>query len=452
MVKPQGFVDLCTEQLLPMHQKEAQRAKKIDTLLTGSPDDYRTLHADRGNKSEKLKLEGLSHTRLLDLIVEYTGQQLVAEGFSAPNDAKAMWAPFERAGFPSRQGAAWRAALNYGQAFGLALPGTQAGGGTAAYLRAFSPKRFGAVYADPVDDEFPLFAYRVIPQGGEVAQWRVYDDEGEHFLSYEAGSFKYLEGRAHDMGVCPVVQFSPDADTEGEVTGQPLKYERDKARHDKTVNDRLQIQHYNSWRIKYAIKMDEKWSEEDRKKFRLRLEQDDILIGDGDTEFGTLEQTDLNPMAKAQEMDRDTLAAVSQTPVWAFNGGSMVNLAAEALIEAKSGNRQKVWSIQRSLGRPLCAWGRLAALAEGRTEDAYRFDLQVDWADIGSLSMAAAADSLGKLAAQLGVPAEMLWELIPGISARKVEQWREYAEKHPQGDLAIAQALTRQVMPSGTDT
>lgn len=454
MVNTKQLEELVTEQLSPLHNSEVEKAKKIDVLLRGGPGDRRAIKQRAGGVSDKLKLEGLAHTSLLDLIVEYTSQQIVAEGFSVPEgDAPQMWLPFERNGIPSRQGALWRATLAYGEGYGLALPGSinPLMRGTAAYMRAFSPKRFGAVYQDELDDEFPLYAYRVIPQKGGKQLWRVYDDTHEHHLAYEEGSFKHLESRAHDMGVCPVVRFTEGADLEGNVLGQPARYERDAARHDKTVHDRLQIQHYNSWRVKTATNLDTNLTDKERKEYRLKLEQDDILLGDGSVVFGTLDQTDLSPMTTVQEMDRDTLAAVSQTPVWAFNGGSMVNLSAEALIEAKSGNRQKVWMIHRAQGRPLCAWARLAARAEGREEDAQRFDLAVEWSDIGSQSLAAAADALGKVGTQLGVPAQKLWELIPGVSRRTVEGWKDYAEQHPAGDLAIAQALTRQVAPSGQD-
>lgn len=451
MVKSKDLEELVTEQLSPLHESEVEKAKKVDQLVRGGTTDRRPIK--RNNVvSDKLKLEGLAHTSLLDLIVEYASQQIVAEGFTVPTgEAPQMWLPFERNGIPSRQGALWRATLAYGQAYGLALPGSTNPlmQDSTAYMRAFSPKRFGAVYQDEIDDEFPMYAYRVIPQKGSKQLWRVYDDEFEHHISYEDGVFKHLESRAHNMGVCPVVRFTEGADLEGNVLGQPARYERDAARHDKTVHDRLQIQHYNSWRVKTATKLDSSLSEQERKEFKLKLEQDDILVADGEAEFGTLDQTDLSPMAKAQEMDRDTLAAVSQTPVWAFNGGSMVNLSADALVEAKSGNRQKVWTIHRAQGRPLCAWARLAARAEGREKDAHRFDLAVEWADIGSQSLSAAADALGKVAIQLGVPVEKLWELLPGVSRRTVQGWKEYAEAHPSGDYAIAQALTRQVTTSG---
>lgn len=449
MVKEASLIEMLTEQIVPLQNAETENAKKVDAMIRGPKDPLRRTQK---RDAEKATLRELSHTSLLALIIEYSAQQIVAEGFATKgDDVSHFWTPFDRNGIPSKQGALWKAMLSYGVSYGLALPGKN-GDDQPAYLRGFSPKNFGALYGDPVDDEFPTWAWRVIPQAGGKQHWRLYDDEFEYFVSYEDGSYKYLEPRAHGLGVCPVVKFTNDADLDGNAFGEPVRFRRDAARHDKTVYDRLQIQHYNSWRIRTAIKMDDNLSEEERSRIKLKLAHDDILIGTGETEFGTLDQTDLGPMTSAQEADRDLLAAVSQTPVWAFNGGSMVNLSADALVEAKSGNRQKVWNVQRGIGRPMCAWARLAALAEGRFEDSQRFDLTVNWADIGSQSLAAAADALGKLAVQLGVPTEMLWEMIPGVTDQTVQKWRTWAEQHPMGDAAVLAAMTRQVTTSGTDT
>ena len=443
MVKESDLIGVLNDMIIPIQLEEAENVHKVNNLLHGRPDAIRLVQS---RDKEKATLRELAHTSLLELVVEYSAQQLVVEGVSADSeDLPEMWAPFEKNGLMSKQGSLFADTLRYGATYGLVLPGEDTNGEAHAYMRGFSPKYFGAIYGDLVDDEFPRWAYRKIPQGRNT-HWRLYDEQAEYFLSEEDGRLRLLEVREHGLGVCPVVRLTCNADLEGHVMGEPLRFKRDAERHDKTVYDRLSIQHYNSWRVRTATKLDENVSSEDREKFKLKLAHDDILVGDGDTEFGTLDQTDLGPMTSAQEADRDLLAAVSQTPVWAFNGGSMVNLSADALIEAKSGNRQKVWNIQRGLNRPLCSWLRLAARAEGRTEDASRFDLSINWADVGSQTLSAAADALGKIA-NLGVPVEMLWDMIPGVTHQQVQDWRAYAEAHPSADDAAAIAYARQVMP-----
>lgn len=438
------LIEVLVERAIPVQQRSAVEVEKADRMIRDSAGLERIR---RARDPEKATLKNLSHTRLLSLIVEYSAQQLVVEGVTAGSEeSQELWWPFERAGMPSRQNALNTAVLTYGEAYGLALPGSP-----SPYMRGFSPKNFGALFGDVVDDDFPTWAFRRIPQANGDEHWRLYDDEYVYFVSYESGKYKLLESREHGMGVCPVVRFTASEDLDGNTWGEPEKFHLDAARHDKTVYDRLMIQNYNSWRTKTAEGLEDNLSPEDAAKFKLKLGNDDVLTGSGDTKFGTLDQTDLSPMKAAQESDRDTLAAVSQTPVWAFNGGSMVNLSADALIEAKSGNRQKVWTIQRGLNRPYCEFLRLGARANGDLANAERYDLEMQWADIGSQSMAAAADGLGKMASNLGVPPEMLWELIPGVSSKRVQAWREYAAAHPQGDAAFIEALARQGESVGSD-
>nr|DAP09022.1 MAG TPA: PORTAL PROTEIN [Caudoviricetes sp.] len=378
--------------------------------------------------AEKKRIKDLSHTALISLIVEYTAQQLVVEGVSdTEGDQPQIFEPFVRNGLPSRQLALHSSVLTNGAAFGLAIPGDLRAGGdpSHAFIGAFGMERMGAIYSDTVLDEFPEWAYLRGNRAG-TDTFMLWDNEFQYEAVNDGSGWQLTSDPLfHGMGKTPVVKLTNNEDLNGVATGEPMKYRQDVQRMGKTVDDRLRIQHYNSWRVKYAIKLSDHLTEEEEKKVRLKLEQEDILLGFEDTEFGTLDQTDLGPMIAAQETDRDTLAAVSQTPVWAFNGGSMVNLSADALIEAKSGNRQKVGAVQRSLNRPYCNWFRLAALAENRLADAQNFGLVPTWLDMGSLSLSAAADGLGKLAVSLGVPVEELWEYIPNVPLAKVQAWRE---------------------------
>lgn len=420
------ILDVLNDEVLPDFQASQAVVEQADRLMRGGPalpNGYQVSPRD-----EKIRIRELSHTSLLALIVEYTAQQLVVEGVSdGSGDLPSVFQPFIRNGMPSRQGALHKAVLSYGEAYGLALPealrpATLTGSG--AFMQAFAPGQFGVIFDDPAVDEFPRLAWRRGTKNGEDT-FLIWDDRNQHELYQRDGQWKLRESVSHGFDRTPVVRFTNDPDLSGAAFGEPVKYQWDVERHSKTVDDRLRIQHYNSWRVKYAVKLADNLTPEEERQARLKLEQEDILLGYDDTEFGTLEQTDLAPMISAQDTDRDTLAAVSQTPVWAFNGGSMVNLSADALVEAKSGNRQKVWNIQRGLNRPYCNWLRLAAQAEDRLADAENFDLMISWADIGSLSLSAAADALGKLAVNLGIPQDELWEMIPGVPFQKINAWRE---------------------------
>jgi hypothetical protein len=59
-----------------------------------------------------------------------------------------------------------------------------------------------------------------------------------------------------------------------------------------------------------------------------------------------------------------------------------------------------------------------------------------------SRSLAQAADALGKLADQLGIPKRGLWKRVPGVTQTEYEDWEQMAEEDDSvGQLATA--LTR---------
>lgn len=56
------------------------------------------------------------------------------------------------------------------------------------------------------------------------------------------------------------------------------------------------------------------------------------------------------------------------------------------------------------------------------------YDMQVRWADTEVRPLSQAADALGKLAAQVGVPLEMLWERIPDWTDGDTERAKQLVE------------------------
>lgn len=446
MVNQSDVLQLIGDQLAGQAQIERARLDEIDKWLsTDNPVEvYRRAHTPPSD--EKGQLAHLSYSPLLRLVVEECAQQMVLEDVQSPGrDTKALWAPWERNGMPSRQGALFNAAIGYGLAYTQILPGVLPGEpGQRAVIRAISPRDLFAVYADPVDDEWPMYALRTINQAGGVKHYRLIDEESVYYVSRnETGALEFIEERRHDIGVCPIARWANGMDLEARTPGEVEKHEVVARRYNKTVYDRLLIQHHNSWRIKTATGLVEPGNLEDGEKQKAILEHSSILTGGEGVQFGSLPETTMDGIIKAGDVDRDTIAALSQTPVWALNGGNLVNLSADALTEARSASRRKVQDKQRGMGRPAAATLRLAAHIEGRDEDAADFALRMVWADIGSVSLSQGADALGKVADQLKVPVELLWDLIPGISKTTADNWRAYAEDHPAPEVAVAQALNR---------
>ena len=452
-MRPAAVVSLVKETLAPMAAKDVERCNRVDEWM--SADRNRLLLSPdvpaRDKRRTAKVLERLAGTPLLRLIVEETAQQLVVDGVTSDSGrtTSAMWGVYERNGLPSKQAALYRAALTYGDAFALALPGTSPTvDGVAAEISTFSPRTMHVVYGDQAEDEWPLYALRVIKQASGRL-FRFYDENDVHFLGEEDGRIEYIEARPHGLGVCPIVRFAPNADIDGVSQGEPERFHIVAERHEKTTHDRLLAQHHNSWKVRTATGLEEPGTPQERDEQKSILEHGDILTGGVGVQFGTLPETPLDGLLKAESADLETLAAIAQKPSWSLAGGQLVNLSADAIAEARASERLKNQMLQRTMGRPHAQLLRLGSFIEGRQEDASDFGLHVNWVDMESRSLSQSADALGKIATQLGAPAEMLWELIPGVSKATVERWRMWAADHPSVDAALAAHLVAQDAVSG---
>lgn len=456
-MRASDVIELVEDRLDPAVKTERQRCTDVDVLLAADPEQpwIDTGRPEGDREKIKANLRRLAGTPLLRLIVEETAQHMVADGVASDSgrDTSAMWAAFERNAFPSRQGSLYAAALSYGSAYMLALPGhSQTVEGTAAALTMFSPKQFHVVYGDAADDEWPMYALRTISQGDTTA-YRLIDEEAEHYLARnEEGRLEYIEARPHRLGVCPVVRYAPNADIDGVSQGEPDRFKVVAQRHTKSTHDRLMAQHYNSWKVRYATGLAEPGSPEEEQRTTAVLSNQDMLTGGPGVSFGTLAETSLDGLLRAEDADLHTLAAVAQKPVWSLSGGQLVNLSADAIAEARSTERLKIQSFQRAVGRSHTQALRLASFIEGRDEDAADFGLHITWQDTEARSLSQAADALGKIASQLAVPPALLWDMIPGVSPTKAREWQSYADAHPTVDETLAAHLSVQEPGYGQDS
>lgn len=452
-MRPADVVALVKDTLAQQAQSSYKKCKEIDNLLSPSWDEWSDLERPEGDRgSESKRLRKLAHTPVLRLIVEETAQHMVATGITSDSgrDTGPMWAAMERNGFPSRQGALYSAALAYGQAHALVLPGTSPVlDGPAAALSFFSPKHLHVVWGDVAEDEWPLYALRTISQPSGRA-WRFIDEEAVHFLAEDRGRLEYIERRPHGLGCVPVVRFAPNADIDGESDGEPERFKIPAMRHEKTTHDRLMAQHFNSWRVRTATGLEDPGTPEEASRQKALLSNGDILTGGEGVVFGTLPETSLDGLLRAEQEDLTSLAAVAQKPVWALSGGQLVNLSADAIAEARSSARLKMQAFRRSLGQSLARTVRLTSWVEQRLDDARDFGLHVTWDDDEARSLSQAADALAKIAEGLGVPGSLLWDMIPGVTPVKADEWRRWVEEHPDVDEVLMTHLA-QAAADGAD-
>lgn len=427
-----GVVTLATEVLLPGMLSEKPILDEIDKWMRWDPEE---VQLPRTAAQEKKFLAKLSETPWLMLVVNTLSQQLIAETVRSSEIDKVdpLWGPWLRNRMASRQRAIHKAAVGYGYAYTSVMPGD-----TGAVIRGYSPREMFAVYQDAAVDEYPEYSIR---RKGD--HYYVLDGEALYTLGMEDGRLVYIEHKTHDVGVTPVVRYSNEIDLEGRTPGEVQPYIRTAQRINQTTNDRLLIQYNNSWKVRTATGLDSDVPQEQRAAEKLRLSQEDILTGGEGVEFGTLDETSVEPLTKAAEADVGTLAAVSQTPAHALTG-NMINLSADAITEARAMLDTKAGQRKLAFGDSHAQTLRLAAHIENRPRDAADFTIQIQWADLESRSMAQAADALGKMSTMLGIPPEMLWDRIPTVTTQEATQWRTYKQANPSAEYVLADSLRRQ--------
>lgn len=421
--------ELTKDQLLPIWGGEQERLDRIDRWYRWQHDPVKT---PRGATPELKALVELSKTPWLNLVVSTIAQTMYVDGYRSPNGEQftvVPWRAWQRNDFDARQLAIHRGALAYGYSYATAMPG-EVDGERAAVLRGVSPRRMQAVYADPAEDDWPMYAVRV-ERNGRAQMIRVLDDTAEYWLTTERGQPELIEYRTHGLGVCPVVRYWDHRDLDGRTPGEVEPYIPVAARINKTAFDRMMTQHFASWKVRTIAGMvrPEGASDAEVQQKKLQLRQDDILIAeDPDTKFGTLDETPLDGFIAAWESDIEALAAVTQTPTHALTG-KLINLSAEALAAARAALVQKVTEIRTGYGKGHGQLLRLAAFIEGDEAAATDFEAHVTWQDMEIRSLSQAVDALGKAVQMLNIPPRALWPRIPGVTKADVDEWARMAEE-----------------------
>jgi hypothetical protein len=426
--------ELVRDQLFPAWRRERERLDGIDRWYRWQQDEIKL---PRKATPELRALADLSKTPWLGLVVTAAAQCMYVDGYRSPLDTdgpvegwEGPWRTWHANDFDQRQVQVHRGALAYGYSFVTVLPGRN-GQGPTSVMRGVSARKMHAVYGEPAEDDWPMFAIQVAVNDDKSHLVRLYDEEAVYFLSVDSTGDKveFIEWRRHGAGVPPVVRYTNMLDLDGRTPGEVEPFIPAAARINKTAFDRMLTQHYASWKVRYATGMAEPDDEEESNRKKLQLRQDDILIAeDTDTTFGTLDATPLDGFISAWRSDIEALAAVSQTPTHALTG-QLVNLSAEALAAARASLTQKVYERQRSFGKSHAQALRLAAALEGDQAHAADVMGRVTWQDMEIRSMSQAVDALGKAATMLHVPVQALWARIPGVEKSDVDEWTEMAKR-----------------------
>ena len=363
----------------------------------------------------------------------------------------------------------------YGVAYAVVLPGTP-----QPLIRPVSPRKLTALYDDPVDDEWPVYAVEERLQEsvrGNIRVVRLYDAQNRYTLvgkpespelfwpsdfGWTANDDMEVSGGTdeppvpvttpqveyHGLGVCPVVRFLHEVDLDGEmdVTGEvePLIPIQDQL--NTTTFDLLMAMQYAAFRQRWVSGMVVA-DEDGREKAPFRIGVDRLLTAeDPDTKFGEFSQTDLGDYLKSTDESIKHMATIAQVPPYHLLG-QVANLSADALAAARDGLDRKIEELQAVLSEP---WKQTLQLASKAADDDDGWNdatSTIVWRDTSARAFAATVDALGKASQMLGIPATELWQRIPGVSAEEVNRWKAVAES--KGALAELNQLIEQQMTRG---
>lgn len=382
-----------------------------------------------------------------------------AQAQSQPDDGP--WRIWQANRMGSRQHGLHRSVVKYGISYTVVLPGEP-----LPVIRPVSPRRLTALYADDVDDEWPIYAVEetvVNAPGGARRIVRLYDDANVYTLTGKANSPELfwpnpddpvlMQGTQtvaeHDLGVCPVIRFLHEVDLDGEmdVSGvvEPLITLQDQI--NTTTFNGLMSQQYAAFRQRWVTGM--VVTDEDgnpREPFRAGVDRL-FTAEDADTKFGEFGQTDLSGFLKSAEASISHMSTICQLPPY-YLLGQTVNLSADALTASRDALDRQVEELQAVLTEPYKQTLQLASQAAGDAAGFSDAAAVIVWRDTGGRAFAGTVDALGKLAQMLGVPATELWQRVPGTTADDIARWK--AAANSQGALAELDKIVDTMFTKGT--
>ncbi|USH44593.1 portal protein [Streptomyces phage BroPlease] len=465
------------KELLAILDRDEGRLERIDRYIRGHHDDpYMPPHAD----DEYKLLAKRAVSNWIPLLVGTPAQALYVDGFrsgttgegelpAAPASKSSEWSHWQRSRLDARQAAIYRGALGFGHSFVLTEKTPK-----GVISKGLSAKRTAALYEDPANDETPYAALTItaMPKGDVKGKARMWDGSFEYAVTFatkgDADSVRVSRLKRHGSSECPVTRFAASVDLEGRTIGvvEPMIALQDRI--NQTVFDLLVAQTYTSHEVRYATGMappmqmelvdangnvttDPALAVDSRPKLDAagnpipaninHNARRFLFAEDPDVRFGSLPAGPVGSLIESVDMSIRHLAAISQTPPHHLLG-QIANLSAEALLAAETALARKVAEFRSIFGEAWERVFRLAAELEGETSAADDFHGEVQWRDMESRSLAQAADALGKLAEQLGIPKRGLWKRVPGVTQTEYEDWVDMAEDEDAvGQLASA--LTR---------
>lgn len=416
------------------------RLGKVKRYLDGHHD---LPYMPRGARIEYRHLARRAITNWLPLISDTFAKGLFVDGYRVAKSAdnSKPWDYWQANGLDARQTIAHRGAIEFGASYALVLPGKR-GADNVPLIRPLSPLRSAAWYQDE-DDEFPELALRRKGKTSDgTSLMEIFDDTSVYTFAREKGSSIWISSgdEEHGLGVTPFVRFRERLDGEARGVIKPIMRLQDRV-NEVTFATLIAIQ-YASFRQRWATGLAIPEDENGNPVEPFQAAVDRLWISeDHEAKFGDFAQTELSGHLQSYESAVKTMAAVAQVSPNILTG-DLINLSADALAVLNDSTQRKIGEYETIFGESWESAFRLAAKAAGDTKDAGDTSSQVRWRDTDARSLSETVTALGQMVSVLQVPAEALWEKIPGVTEQDVEYWKSLKEEDPL--TALTAEIARQ--------
>ena len=427
--------------LVPALQAKRKLLKPVVEQLRAESKVY----TPKGQTREHRYLESLTHTPWGSKVATTFAQEMSVSGYlaptSEPGDNDPAWALWSKARMPLVEDILIREAFQYGESFAVALSTDRP---DSAIAKPLPPYHTVAVYEDSVVDVWPIAVLTTVADRKTVSSPKgtLYAGEWVYNLSFpdglDATTAEIGTAWKHKSSETPVVRFLNEIDSLGNTVGKiaPLLPLLERIRKD--TYDRVLIQHKASWKVRTIAGLEaptDDASAADLQQEKLRLSVEDILVSsDPNTRFGTLDESPLGDLITAKESDIYEVCAIAPIPPSAVMPGNVSNVSAEAIAELRNGFENRVADHKEVLGEAFGWLIRALAVQAGIPVDPDSF-ARIAFQDRSVRSLAQAMDAWGKAVTMLGVPAEMSWSKIPGMTQGEVQQWMNYKKRQTGKDI-----------------
>ncbi len=448
------------QNLLAIQDAERQQLDVLRRYATGKQALPLVIPADAPR--EVREMARISRINLISIVINSLVESLYVDNLRVTLPGKGgdpeqvtapIWKTWQANKLDRGQSGLYRAVFQYGYAYMVLTAGRP-----TPVIRPMSPRRMTAVYAD--DADWPELA---LERRRRPNTFRLYDETNVYELGYdpEKKRFALLAEGQHGSPYCPVVRYRDveDLDLEDEpiselqtsfgtrganltdmVAGQVAGLMTLQDQSDVTTFALKSAEWYSAFRQRWVVGWTPASPTDKVKSAASQLwtfdnEPDEVKLG----EFS---QTELRGYLDSRGETAKFVATLSQTPVHELIG-ELVNLSAEALAAAEAGRDRKIGERQTGMGE---SHEQLAVAAGALQSVEVPDDLEVVWRDTSARAFGALVDGLGKLAAQLQIPVEALWERIPGTTLQDIRRWKQMRS---EGDAmaGLMSELDRQAGP-----